>query len=145
MAGNIGAKAIQAAASDLEKIIRARSGPADVESAKQATAAVLDPLVEQLRTSLTPTALESPAPSEPSAAVDPAQTREAVMQLARLLSEFDPGATGFIETNLTALRPLFAGEAWEQFKRVVQDYSFADAQALLEQALKRIPQHEKTL
>jgi hypothetical protein len=37
------------------------------------------------------------------------------------------------------LRPLFAGDAWPQFEKLVQGYAFADAQSQLEQALKRLP------
>jgi hypothetical protein len=70
--------------------------------------------------------------------VDLAQSREAATQLIKLLSEFDPGAADFIEANHAALRPLFAGEAWTQFEKLVQGYSFADAQAQLEQALKSL-------
>jgi hypothetical protein len=34
------------------------------------------------------------------------------------------------------LRPLFAGETWTPFEKLVQGYSFAEAHARLEQALK---------
>ena len=68
-----------------------------------------------------------------------AQSREAAAQLAKLLSEFDPGAADFIEANHAAVRPLFAGDGWPQFEKLVQSYSFADAQARLEQALKNVP------
>jgi hypothetical protein len=58
------------------------------------------------------------------------------MQFIKLLSEFDPGAAEFIETNSGALRPLFPGGTWQQFAQQVQNYAFAEAQAQLEQALK---------
>ena len=74
-----------------------------------------------------------------SSPVDPAQTREAVVQLVKLLSEFDPGAPDFIETNQAALRPLFSDGAWPQFEKLAQGYAFADAQAQLEKALKNLP------
>ena len=139
VAGNIGAKAVQVAAGDLEKLIHNRAGPVEVESAKQTAAAALGPLVGQLQAALSSIAPEQPAPFLPSAPADPAQSRGAAEQLNTLLSESDPGATDFIETNLTALRPLFAGEAWTQFETLVQGYAFADAQAQLEQALKHFP------
>jgi hypothetical protein len=63
------------------------------------------------------------------------QTRAAVAQLTKLLAEFDPGAVEFIEANQAALRPLFPGDGWPQFEKLVQGYAFADAQARLEQAL----------
>ena len=48
-------------------------------------------------------------------------------------------AADFIARNRPALRPLFAGDAWPQFEKLVQDYAFADAQALLERALSLLP------
>ena len=70
---------------------------------------------------------------------NPAQSREAAAPLARLLPEFDPGAADFIGANHAAVRPLSAGDGRPQFERPVQSYSFADAQARLEQALKNFP------
>ena len=71
--------------------------------------------------------------------MQPAQSREAAAQLTKLLSEFDPGAVDFIEANQAALRPLFAGEAWPRFEKLVQGYAFADAQTQLEQAMNSHP------
>ena len=45
-------------------------------------------------------------------------------------------ALEFIEANQAALRPLFPGDAWPQFEKLVQGYAFADAQAQLEQAFE---------
>ncbi len=59
--------------------------------------------------------------------------------MAKLLSEFDPGAVDFIEAKQEALRPLFPGETWRQFEKLVQNYSFAEAQAQLELARKQPP------
>ena len=56
--------------------------------------------------------------------------------MAKLLSEFDPGAVEFIEANHAALGPLFAGESWPSFEKLVQDYAFAEAQTRLEEAVK---------
>jgi hypothetical protein len=74
-----------------------------------------------------------------ASAATPGQSREVAAQLTKLLSEFDSGAAEFIEANQTALRPLFAGDTWLQFEKLVQGYAFADAQARLEQALKSLP------
>jgi hypothetical protein len=71
-----------------------------------------------------------------SAPANPAQTREVAAQLSKLLAEFDPGAADFIETNRGALQPLFADGTWTPFEKLVQGYSFAEAQTQLEQALK---------
>jgi two-component system, sensor histidine kinase and response regulator len=138
VAGNIGAKPVQAAAGALEKLIRDKAGAAEVEPAKQQVTAALDALLAELQAALSSAAPEAPAQAT-AAAANPAQSREAAAQLTRLLSEFDPGAADFIETNHAALRPLFAGDGWPQFEKLVESYSFAEAQAHLEQALKHFP------
>jgi PAS domain S-box-containing protein len=139
VAGNIGAKPVQTAAGVLEKLIRNRAKAEEVASAKQQVAVVLDPLVEQLKAAPGSMASETPAPTSAPATVNPAQSREAATQLSKLLAEFDPGAADFIEANQAALRPLFAGDGWPQFEKLVQGYAFAEAQAQLEQALKALP------
>jgi len=45
----------------------------------------------------------------------------------------------FIESNRAALLPLFPGESWAQFEKLVQGYAFADAQARLEQTMNSRP------
>ncbi len=137
VAGNIGAKAVHSTAAVLEKAIRAKVAPAELESAKQQTAAALDPLISGLKATLGSPAATVSATSQQPAAVDPVKTREAAEQLTRLLAEFDPGSADFIETNQAVLRALFADGAWAEFEKLVQGYSFADAQTQLEQALKQ--------
>jgi two-component system sensor histidine kinase/response regulator len=143
VAGNIGAKPVQTAAGALEKAIRDRAKADEVESAKQQVAAVLDPLVAQLEavSAFAPPEVRSSAltRSGPPEGGTPNQSREAAAQLTKLLSEFDPGAAEFLEANPAALRPLFPGDAWPQFEKLVQGYAFADAQTQLEQALKNLP------
>jgi CheY-like chemotaxis protein len=135
VAGNIGAGNVQSAAGDLEKTLRTRSGTADVESAMQAVAAALEPLVAGLRAVLPAPAAEHAAPPEPVDA-NAAPPREAAAQLLKLLTEFDPGAADFIRANRASLRPLFPDDdGWARFTKLAEDYSFADAQALLEQGL----------
>jgi two-component system, sensor histidine kinase and response regulator len=140
VAGNIGANAIQVAAGALEKLIRDRASARDIETSKQQVTAALDPLLGQLRSALNSAAPAKPAPgTAPQPPADPAQTRDAAAQLARLLSEFDPGAVEFIEAHQAALRPLLPGDSWPQFEKLVQGYAFAEAQTVLEQALKLLP------
>jgi HPt (histidine-containing phosphotransfer) domain-containing protein len=138
VAGNIGAKAVQSAASTLEKLIRNRASAAELESAKQSVSAALDPLVAQIHgldTTVSKTEpLDSVAP-----APEPAQSREAAAHLNQLLTECDPAAADFVTANRTTLRPLFAGDTWPQFEKLVQDYSFADAQQKLNQAQTSFP------
>ena len=133
VAGNIGAKAVHASAGALEKLVRDHAAAADVASALHLVAAALDPLTAQLQAALPseePTTSQQTAPQ-----ADPAQTGAAAALLLKLLSESDADAVEFIEANHAVLRPLFPGDAWPQFGKLVQDYSFADAQAKLEQAL----------
>jgi len=139
VAGNIGAKAVQAAAGALEKLIRARAAAADVDPAKQQVAAALDPLAAQLKAALGSPASDASAPTEALATVNPAQSREAAVQLVKLLSEFDSGAGDFVEANRAALYPLLGTEFWPQFEKLVQGYAFADAQTQLEQAMNSHP------
>ena len=137
VAGNIGARPVQAAAGELEKLIRGRAAAAELESSQRQVAAVLDPLLAGLRSALNAASPETPAPAAGPPA-DPAQTRAAAEQLMKLLSEFDVGSGEFVEANGAALRPLFAGEGWAAFEKLVQDYAFAEAQAQLEQAMKKV-------
>jgi two-component system, sensor histidine kinase and response regulator len=138
VAGNLGARPIQAAAAAVEKLIRARAKAEEVESARHQLAVVLDPFVAELEAALNATAPQIPAAVSAPAA-DPAQARAAAAQLARLLSESDPGAVDFIEVNQAAVRSLFGRDAWDRFEKLVQSYGFADAQVQLEQALKGQP------
>jgi two-component system sensor histidine kinase/response regulator len=137
VAGNIGAKPVQAAASTLEKLIRERADAGTIEPAKRQLATALDPLLAHLQPALK--TLGSREAAATPAAADPAKSSEAAAQLAKLLSEFDPGAADFIETHQAVLRPLFSGETWVPFEKLVQGYAFAEAQAQLEQALKTFP------
>jgi two-component system sensor histidine kinase/response regulator len=136
VAGNIGAKPVQAAAGTLEKLIHDRAAAAEVKAAQSKVAAALDPLLAQLEKALGSPGPGSPAPNDAPAAGDPAQAARAAAQLARLLSELDPGAAEFVEANQAALRSIFTGDAWAQFDKLVQGYAFAEAQALLEAAVK---------
>jgi two-component system, sensor histidine kinase and response regulator len=138
VAGNIGAKPVQAVAGVVEKLIRDRAAAAETEAALRQVATALNPLLAQLRNLLPSPEPTTPSPNSPPPA-DPALTRAAAAQLTKLLSEFDPGAVEFIETNQAVLRPLLVGESWPQFEKLVEGYAFADAQAQLEQALKNLP------
>ena len=138
VAGNIGAKAVQAAAGVVEKLIREQAADAELESATARAAAVLEPLVRQLRVELgAPSAAGVTPTSAP--AVDPAKSREAAKRLNTLLGEFDAGAADFIEENRPLLQLLFAGDGWAAFEKLVHGYAFAEAQVLLEQAMRNLP------
>jgi HPt (histidine-containing phosphotransfer) domain-containing protein len=136
VAGNIGATQVQVAAALLEKLIHDRAPAKDLEDAKARVASVLCPLVSQLRTTFDSSS-SGAAKSAPPVPMNPAESRAAAAQLTTMLSEFDPGAADFVETNQAALRPLFGNGTWQEFEKLVQDYAFSDAQAKLEDALKR--------
>jgi two-component system sensor histidine kinase/response regulator len=139
VAGNIGARQVQTAADALEKLIHAKAAAGEMDSARQRAAGALDPLIARLKEVLHASAPETRTQAAASAPTNPAQSREAAAQLIQLLSEFDPGASDFIETHYAALRPLFAEGEWPPFEKLVQGYSFADAQTQLAQALKNVP------
>ena len=134
VAGNIGAKPVQAAAGKLEKLLREQAtGPA-VKAAINEVGAVLSPLLEELQRHL-PTEAETNPPSPTAAVIDPAVSRAAAVELAALLDQFDPAAVDFIDARQADLRPLFPAEAWSQFTTQVQNYAFTAAQKMLESAL----------
>ena len=75
-------------------------------------------------------------PAVSSSPVDATQSREAAAKLRALLSELDPAAIDWLESNHAALRPVFADAEWPAFEDLVRGYAFADAQARLDHALK---------
>ena len=135
VAGNIGAKAVHAAAGGLETLIRERAPGAEVDASIRGVAEALDRLVRGLRAALEPAAAEG---AQPPAAlpVEPRQSLEVATRLRTLLSQFDPGAVGFLEANHAALRPLFEADDWLRFERLISAYGFADAEAELEGAMR---------
>ncbi len=136
VAANLGAKAVQATAGVVEKLIHDKAPAEELGQAIQKVSMELDPLMRQLQATLDATASAAPAKSSPAA--DPAQIRDSAQRLGKLLADFDPAAADFIEANEASLRPAFEGTAWDQFAKHVQGFAFADAQPLLEQALLRL-------
>jgi two-component system sensor histidine kinase/response regulator len=132
MAGNLGAKPVQAAAGSIEKMIHDGATKADIDRALKALAAALDPLIAQLK--VLPA---SPAAVPSAAVVDPVQVRAAAQKMGELLAGFDAGAAGYLEANEHQLRPVFDADSWDRFARHVREFSFADAEVLLKQALER--------
>jgi two-component system sensor histidine kinase/response regulator len=134
VAGNIGAKPVQAAAGAVEKLIREGAAAPAVKAAITEVAGVLSPLLGELQRHLPAAPEAAPADTAaplPPPPVDPAVSRAAAMELAALLAEFDPAAVEFIETHQAALQPLFPGEVWPQFTHHIQNYAFTEAQDLL--------------
>jgi HPt (histidine-containing phosphotransfer) domain-containing protein len=135
VAGNLGAGPVQAAVTAVEKLLRDGS-PADaINPALGQLAAVLDPLLARIRAALAVGATVTAA----APAVAPAQTRAVAAQLTKLFADFDTSAVTFTEENHASLRPAFDATTWERFLRQTQEFAFADAQALLQQALAHLP------
>jgi two-component system sensor histidine kinase/response regulator len=133
VAGNLGAGPVQAAAAGVENLLR--DGSPATQPALEQLAAVLESLLTRLRAALaTGTTAAAAVP-----AVAPAQTRAVAAQLTKLFTDFDASAVTFAEENQASLRPAFDAATWEQFLRHTQGFAFGDAQALLEQALARLP------
>jgi two-component system sensor histidine kinase/response regulator len=136
VAGNIGAAGVQSAAAALERTIRDRSTPDEVERARQQLKAVLEPLASAVRTALGTPGPEASASVQPGTPASPGQSREAAARLATLLSDSDPAAGEFVEANCGTLSPLFDAAGWSEFETLVQGYAFADAHARLVRALE---------
>ena len=133
VAGNIGAGEVQHAAGRLEQLVRERRSSAEIEAARQDTSAKLNPLLTAIRPLLA--SVPGATPPAASALADPAESLDAAARLKRLLSDFDPGAGGYVESQRTALQPIF-GLAWPEFERLVAGYQFAEAADRLDAALK---------
>jgi CheY-like chemotaxis protein len=135
VAGSLGAGPVQTAAAAVEKLLRDRAAADAANPALEQLAAVLDPFLTRLRAALASTTTAAAA----IPAVAPARTRVIAAQLKKLFAGFDTSAVTFAEENQASLRPAFDAATWEQFLRQTQQFAFADAQALLDQALAHLP------
>jgi HPt (histidine-containing phosphotransfer) domain-containing protein len=135
VAGNIGAKPVQTAASALEKLIRERGRAEAVQSAIRQLEVALNPLVTDLKIALSSTTGGVTDHTSSAGLVDAGHARALAAQLAQLLTEFDPGAADFIEANQGTLKTLFGAESWEQLTKQAQAYAFEECQALVEKAV----------
>jgi two-component system sensor histidine kinase/response regulator len=135
VAGSLGAGPVQTAAAAVETLLRHRAAADATNPALEQLAAVVDPFLTRLRAALASTITAVAA----TPAVAPAHTRVIAAQLKKLFAEFDTSAVTFAEENQAGLRPAFDAATWEQFLRQTQQFAFADAQALLDQALAHLP------
>jgi two-component system sensor histidine kinase/response regulator len=135
VAGSLGARPVQTAAAAVEQLLRDQAAADATNSALEQLAAVVDPFLTSLRAVLTSTILAAPA----TPAVAAGRTRDIAAQLKKLFAAFDTNAVTFAEENEANLRPAFDAVTWDQFLRQIQQFAFADAQALLDQALARLP------
>jgi two-component system, sensor histidine kinase and response regulator len=135
VAGNLGAGPVQAAAAAVEKRLRDGDAETTIETALEQLAEILDPFLARLRDALSRDAASDAAVP----AVIPTEARAVAAQLAKLLAEFDASAVAFTEENQASLRPAFDAVSWNRFLRQTQGFAFADAQALLDQAVANLP------
>jgi len=135
VAANLGAKAVQLAAGELEKALHEGADAARLETLCQHFATVLNPFVAQLRIAL---GVEPPAPPVAPAAItlDPDELKQVVAQMTKHLAEFDAAAADWLETNRRVFASLFPAEAFGKFEQLVQGYAFDEAQAQLEKAVR---------
>jgi len=134
VAGNLGAKTVQSAASELEKAIRENAGPAPLETLRKRFAENLTALLEALRPALGEELL---APvTAPATIVDLAQLKPVIVEMLKQLSEFDAAATDCLEANRALFASLFSGAEFAQFEQYLQGYAFGEAQSLLERAAR---------
>jgi HPt (histidine-containing phosphotransfer) domain-containing protein len=132
VAGNLGAKAVQSAAADLERAVN-EGLPA--EALCDRLASVLSPFITELRAALgEPPVLTAPPPV--AAAVDPVMIRETVARMNRYLDEFDPAAAECLTSDLSRFQALFDTVTLAQFEQHITNYAFGEAQALLDQAIR---------
>jgi two-component system sensor histidine kinase/response regulator len=136
VAGSLGAGPVQTAAAAVERAVRDRDAPDATNAALEQLAAVVDPFLTRLRAAL---ASMTTAAVAATPAVSPARTRGVAAQLKKLFAEFDASAGTFAEENQACLRPAFDAVTWERFLRQAQQFAFADAQALLDEALAQMP------
>ncbi|HEX6274554.1 MAG TPA: response regulator, partial [Polyangiaceae bacterium] len=133
VSGSIGAKAVQAAAATLESMIHEGAAADEIETARQRVAAALDPLVAALRNRLPAPPAELAAPAaEP---IDPAKVRAATGRLMTLLSESDAECGDFVEAHRALLQAVFPVSQWSEFEKLIQQYAFGEARALLASAI----------
>ena len=125
VAGNLGARAVQAAAADLERAIADRSDADRTASLARRLADQLGTLIGRLR----------PALGERAAAPSPAANPEAITTLVermlKYLGEFDPAAAEDLDEHREAFRSLLGAEDFAAFEQHVEGYAFGDAQELL--------------
>ena len=135
-AANLSIIEVQASATALEAAIHERSDPSHIERLRQRFSDVLQDLLARLAPALktVPTTASEAEPATASAPVAPAQTMTIVELMLKQLSDFDTAATESLEAHRTTLARIFPAGDFDRFERHIQEFAFAEARALLEQA-----------
>ena len=132
-AGALGATPLREAAARLEQAVRA-GDDAQVAGGCVAVTAALARLAEALAGLGAEQPLPAPAPA--AAAPDPAQTRQALVRLARLLEEGDLESSRCVEASAAVFRAAL-GPDMAELNRHIDNFDFELALALVNQALDR--------
>ncbi len=134
VAGNLGAKTIQAVAAELEKAIRDGANPDQVAALNQR----LDEAFSTLMAPLCAALGEAPPlpATAPGAAIDLELLKPVAAQMLKQLSECDPAAAESLEGHRALFAALFSAAELEQFEQHLQGYAFAEARGMLEAAVR---------
>jgi len=133
VAGNLGAKPVQAAAAALERAIAGREDAGGLEALRLRLAGDLTALLGGLLPALGEGA-PAAGPATTPVTADPRALAKLAAEMRRQLSEFDPGVTDLLESNRDLCRFLL-GEHFAAFEEHIQGYAFGEAQALLERVV----------
>ncbi len=133
VAGNLGAKGVQAAAGALEKALREKASAGVIEPLR----ATFDETLMSLLGRLRPALGDEPAPAISAApALDPAEAAPVVARLRAHLADCDAAATDDLEAHRPVLAALFSAAELTQFEAHLQGYAFGEALSLLEAAAR---------
>jgi two-component system sensor histidine kinase/response regulator len=131
VAGNLGAKPVQAVAGELENAMRAGADRAQLETLRERLAERLSSLATALRPLLTE---EAPAAAIAVPDFDPVKVKPVAEKMFQQLSEFDAAVSDEFEAHRALFASLFPAAELDQFEQHLQNYAFGEAQALLEKA-----------
>jgi two-component system sensor histidine kinase/response regulator len=129
VAGNLGARGIQAAAAELERAIAGRGERGGIEALRQRAGTELGGLIERLRPVLDVAATSAPAAPSAPVALEPL-----IREMRKRLDEFDPVAAELLDQHRAAFGTLFSPDDLAAFAQHLQAYELEPARALLERA-----------
>ena len=124
VAGNIGARGVQAVAGELEKAIRSGLAATQIETLRETFARELAHLTGGLAAVVGKREDESSAPQIP---VDPAQVKPAVDRMSKLLGDSDAAAIEFLNKEEHIFHSLFKPDKYRRFSKLVSSYAFDEA------------------
>jgi PAS domain S-box-containing protein len=134
VAGNLGASALQAAAEALDQALREQAPPERRQALCEALCTQLGLLLAGLHTLPAAPSPDTPAPPH----TDAPALRQWARQLLQLLEEGDAEVRQALAHGQVQARALL-GERQTALERLVRDYAFDEAQALLRDALADLP------